>query len=27
YDRPFTSLETGVETYVKQYLAAADRYR
>jgi len=27
YDRSFTSLEEGVETYVKRYLAAADRYR
>ncbi|CCG41746.1 ADP-glyceromanno-heptose 6-epimerase [Magnetospirillum molischianum] len=27
YDRPFTGLEQGVETYVKRYLAAADSYR
>jgi len=27
YDRPFTPLERGVETYVRDYLAAPDRYR
>jgi len=27
YDRPFTSLEEGVDTYVRHYLAASDRYR
>ncbi len=27
YDRPFTSLEDGVGAYVRDFLAAADRYR
>ncbi|OAN50657.1 ADP-L-glycero-D-mannoheptose-6-epimerase [Paramagnetospirillum marisnigri] len=27
YSKPFTTLEEGVETYVKQFLAAADPYR
>lgn len=27
YDKPFTSLEDGVTTYVKQYLSRPDRYR
>jgi ADP-L-glycero-D-manno-heptose 6-epimerase len=27
YSKPFTSLEEGVETYVKQFLATHDRYR
>jgi len=26
YDKPFTSLEDGITTYVTRYLAAADRY-
>ncbi len=26
YDKPFTSLEEGVKTYVQRYLAAEDRY-
>jgi ADP-L-glycero-D-manno-heptose 6-epimerase len=27
YDRPFTSLEDGIELYVKKYLSQADQYR
>ena len=27
YSKPFTSLEEGVETYVKQFLSASDPYR
>ncbi|HLN24519.1 MAG TPA: ADP-glyceromanno-heptose 6-epimerase [Patescibacteria group bacterium] len=27
YDKPFTSLEDGITTYVRHYLSAADRYR
>jgi ADP-L-glycero-D-manno-heptose 6-epimerase len=27
YDKPFTSLEDGVRTYVQKYLAGADSYR
>ena len=27
YDRPFTPLEQGVATYIKDYLATADPYR
>lgn len=27
YDRPFTSLEDGVEAYVREFLSAGDRYR
>jgi ADP-L-glycero-D-manno-heptose 6-epimerase len=27
YDRPFTSLESGIGDYVKQYLLKEDPYR